>query len=170
MDPNASSSHLHAIVQQLTNNTTSWIGQRPGETKSRFCGQTFVCPEEGDLGCIEIYSAYVNKNGPVELTLHPFDFEKKIWGPAIATSTAEFKRNETGNWIPFPFSGFHLNKNISYGFRLKSETVLAGLGEAAGSYDQLPFISGQEWVANSEDQQGNFYSYLSLAFKIEMRA
>ncbi len=170
MDPNLSSPRLHAIVQQLTNNTTSWIGHRPGETKSRFCGQTFICPEEGDLGCIEIYSSYVNKNGPVELTLHAFNAVEKSWGPVIGRSTVEFKRNDTNSWISFPISGLHLHKNISYGFRLQTEAVLVGLGEAAGSYDQLPYISGQEWVADSEDKQGNYYSYLSLAFKIEMRA
>lgn len=159
-----------AIVQQITTNTTSWIGHRPGETKNRVCGQTFTSPAEADLDAIEIFAAYVNTNGQVMLTIHQFDGASKTWGPAIAESTVEFKRNEAGKWITFPVKGIHLNKNNMYGFRLSSNEVLAGLGEAAGSYDHLPLIGGQEWVANSEDQKGNYYSYLSLAFRIGQRA
>lgn len=170
MNPIVSKSHLPPIMQQITNNTTSWIGQRPGETKSRICGQTFICPAECDLGCIEIFSSYVNKNGSVELTIHQFDSNSKTWGPALAKSTIEFKRNETGSWVSFPVPGLHLSKNSSYGFRLQSDEVLAGLGEAAANYDHLPLIGGQEWVSSSDDQKGSYYSYLSLAFKVEMRA
>jgi hypothetical protein len=170
MEPYDSKSQLHAVVEQTANNTTTWIGHRPGETVNRISGQTFICPEEGDLSCIEIFSAYVNQNGPVELTIHDFDRADKTWGPVIGGATVEFKRNETGKWIAFPIAGLHLQKNGSYGFRLKSEAVLAGLGEAAGSYDHLPYTDGQEWYAYSGDQPGNFYSYLSLSFKVEMRA
>ncbi len=170
METYDSKSQLHAVVEQTSNNTTSWIGHRLGETVNRISGQTFICPEEGDLGRIEIFSAYVNKNGPVELTMHLFNRTDKTWGPVIASSTVEFKRNETGKWIAFPIADLHLHKNGSYGFRLKSEDVLAGLGEAAGSYDHLPYAGGQEWYGKAGDQAGNYYSFLSLAFKVEMRA
>ncbi len=164
------SSHLKAVVQQVTNNTTSWIGNRHGETKSRMSGQTFVCPTEGELDCIEVFSAHVTNNGPVELTLHAFDAENKTWGPALETSTVEFRKNDTGKWIAFPFAGMHLQKGMAYGFRLKSDKGLIGVGEAACSHGRLPYIGGQEWTATSEDLFGNYYSYLSLAFKVELRA
>ena len=170
METNQSRSFLKAVVQQVTNNTTSWIGHRHGETKNRISGQTFVCPDEGELDCIEIFSAHVTNNGLVELTLHAFDAENKTWGQALKTSTVEFNKTDTGKWISFPLTGLRLQKGMAYGFRLKSEKGLVGVGEAAGSYDRLPCIGGQEWFASSDDQFGNYYSYLSLAFKVEMRA
>lgn len=58
---------------------------------------------------------------------------------------------------------------MSYGFCLKSESGLVGVGEVAINYNHLPSIGGQGWTATGDDQSGNFYSYLSLAFKIELR-
>ena len=170
METNQSKSHLKAVVQQITNNTTSWIGHRHGETKSRISGQTFVCPTEGALDSIEIFLAHVTNNGPVEMTLHSFETENKTWGPALKTSTVEFNKIDTGKWISFPLTGLHLQKGMTYGFRLKSETGLVGVGEAAGNFNQMPFSGGQEWAATSDNQSGNYYTYLSLAFKVELRA
>lgn len=170
METNQSKSHLKAVVQQITNNTTFWIGNRHGETKSRIGGQTFVCPAEGELDSIEILLSHVSNDGPVVLTLHSFDAGNKTWGPALKTSTVEFTKNDTGKWISFPLTGLHMQKGMAYGFRLKSEAGLVGVGEAAGSYDRLPNTGGQEWIASSDDQSGNYYTYLSLAFKVELRA
>lgn len=166
----SSPTHLKAVVEQIINNTTSWIGHFPGEKKNRISGQTFVCPTEGDLNCIEVFSAYVTKSGPVEMTIHSFNADKKTWGPVLGTSSVEFNRNDTGKWIPFPLNGLHLQKGNCYGFRLKSETSLVGVGEAAGFYNHLPFIDGKEWNATTDDMSGNYFSYLSLAFKVELRA
>ena len=170
METNQSKSHLRAVVQQITNNTTSWIGSRVGENKTRIGGQTFLCPSEGDLDCIEVFSSHVCNNGPVALTIHLFDTETKTWGGILGTSKVEFNRNDTGKWISFPLDGLHLQKGKTYGFRLKSETGLIGVGEAAGSVNHLPYNGGQEWTASSDDQSGNYYTYLSLAFKVELRA
>jgi len=170
METNHSKSHLRAVVQQVTNNATSWIGHRHGETKSRISGQTFVCPSEGDLDSIEVFSTHVTNNGPVELTLHSFDIATKTWSPVLESSTVEFTKNNTGQWIAFPLTGLHLQKGMAYGFRLKSETGLIGVGEAAGIHHHIPFADGQEWTASSDDQRGRYYSYLSLAFKVELRA
>lgn len=170
MTASNSKTPAHQVVAQTSVIATSWIGHYPGETLNRESGQTFICPEEGDLTTIEIFSSYVDRNGPVELTVHQFDSTNKSWGPVIGSSTVEFKRKETGKWIAFPVGGLHLHKNGNYGFRLKTDTVFAGLGEAAGNYDHLPYKDGQEWVAFSGDGSGNFYSHLSLAFKIAMRA
>jgi hypothetical protein len=161
---------LKAVVQQVTNNTTSWIGHRHGENKSRETGQTFVCPAEGELDSIEILSSYVTNDGPVELSLHQFDPVRKIWGPALKNSTVQFKQHDTGKWISFPLNGIHLEKEKTYGFRLKSKSGLVGVGEAAGYANHEPLNGGQEWTAVEGDQKGDFYSYLSLAFKVELRA
>lgn len=170
METHESKSQLTPIVQQVKNNSTSWIGHRPGETANRISGQTFICPAEGHVDCIEIFSDYVNENGPVDLTIHQFDNENKTWGNVLGNSTVEFKRTGTGKWIAFPLPGLHLDKGGSYGFRLQSNKGLFGVGEAAASVNQLPYHGGQEWVATSENQAGSFYSYLSLAFKVDMRA
>jgi hypothetical protein len=170
METNNSRAHLRAVVQQIANNTTSWIGHISGESKNRVSGQTFTCPDEGDLDCIEIFSSHVTNDGPVDLSIHVFDAETKTWGAFLASSKVEFSRSSTGKWISFPFNGIHLQKGKAYGFRLKSDAGLVGVGEAATSVNQLLYPDGQEWIASSENQPGNFYSYLSLAFKIEMRA
>ena len=170
METYQSNSHVTSIIQQVKNNTTSWIGHRRGDTTNRISGQTFICPAEGNIDCIEIFSEYVNENGAVDLTMHLFDNENKTWGIVLGSSTVVFKRNDAGKWIAFPLPGLHLDKGRSYGFRLQSNNGLFGVGEAAACVNQLPYHGGQEWVATSENQRGNFYSYLSLAFKVEMRA
>ncbi len=170
METNQLASPLRAAVQQVTNNTTSWIGHQHGESRSRISGQTFTCPTDGELERIAVLSAHVTNDGPVHLTLHSFDEAQKSWGPVLKSTSVEFKKQDTGKWIAFPFAGLPLQKGASYGFRLKSDAGLVGVGEAAGSNERLPFIGGQEWSATAEDQSGDFYSYLSLAFKVELRA
>ena len=154
METNHSKPPLKPIVLQATHNTTSWIGHRHGETNEHISGQTFTCPAAGQLDCIEIFSVYVNKKIPVDLTLYPFDTERKIWGAALATSTVEFSSADTGKWIAFPLKGLQLTKDMVYGFKLKTEDGLVGVGEAAGCVNQLPYAGGQEWSANTKDQKG----------------
>jgi len=161
---------LRAVVQQTTNNTTTWIGHRQGETRDRLRGQTFICPLSGQLDCIEIFSNCVTNNGPVDLSIHPFNTETKVWGPALQTSKVELHKSDSGTWVAFPLNGLQLQKGSAYGFRLKSNGGLIGVGEAAGIVDHLPYTDGLEWVATSDDQQGTYFTYLSLAFKVEMRA
>lgn len=170
METNQSRSHLKAVVQQVANNTTSWIGHFHGETKSRVSGQTFICPTAGELDCIEVFSSHVTNDGPVDLTIHSFNPETKVWGSVLGTSRVDFNRMDTGKWISFPLNGLKLQKGMTYAFRLKSDTGLVGVGEAAGIVNHLPYNDGQEWVATSEDQPGNYFTYLSLAFKVELRA
>jgi hypothetical protein len=45
---------------------------------------------------------------------------------------------------------------------------MIGLGEAATGTKQ-PF-TGHEWNGDSTNQRGRFYSYFSLAFKVELCA
>ncbi|MFN8306274.1 MAG: hypothetical protein U0T79_05835 [Ferruginibacter sp.] len=170
METKQSKSHLRAVVQQVTNNTTSWIGHWKGETKNRVSGQTFLCPSEGELDCIEVFSSHVTNSGPVELAIHAFDAEKKSWGPVLAASQVEFNNMDTGKWISFPLNGLRLQKGMTYGFRLRSDTGLVGIGEAAGSVNHLPYKEGMGWASPSEELPGSFYTYLSLAFKVELRA
>ena len=63
-----------------------------------------------------------------------------------------------------------MQKGNTYGFRLQSNDLYLGIGEAAGSHDHPPFSGGQEWVVNNENQNGKYFSYLSLAFKVDLRA
>jgi len=104
------------------------------------------------------------------MTVHPFDPATKKWGPVLLSSTVDIKKNDSGKWISFPQNGLHLQKGNSYGFRLQSSDMLIGIGEAAGVSAQPQFTGGQEWISPSTDQQGKYFSYLSLAFKVGMRA
>lgn len=163
-------SNLKAIVQQTANTTTSWIGHTHGETKSRMGGQTFTCPSAGKIDAIEVVLTHITNDGPIDLTIHSFDAENNTWGQELGTSTVEFTRRDTGKWVAFPLNGIQLQKGMTYGFRLKCEAGLIGIGEAAGSVDHLPFTGGQEWMSTTEDKRGSFYTYLSLAFKVGLRA
>jgi hypothetical protein len=170
METNQTQSHLKAVVQQITHNAISWIGHGRGQTKNHISGQTFTCPVTGKLDCIQIFSDFVANNGAVDLTIHSFDAATKNWGPVLGTSSVEFYRSDAGKWISFPLNGLNLTAEKVYGFKIKSDAGLIGVGEAAGSVDQLPCIGGQEWVADSDDQSGNYYTYFSLAFKVALRA
>jgi len=160
----------NAAVQQVTNNTTSWIGHRTRENEDVVSGQTFVASAEGDLDAIEIFSSIVTKPGKVTMTFYNFDQQQKSWGPVLGSTSLDFNHNETGKWIAFNFPGFHLAKGQSYGFRLESPDTYVGLGEAAGTYKLPPFVSGQEWKFSKDNQSGNSFSYFSLAFKVDLRA
>jgi hypothetical protein len=56
-----------------------------------------------------------------------------------------------------------------YGFRLQSPDAMIGIGEAA-SHAKQPFMFGHEWNADSIHERGRFFTYFSLAFKVEMCA
>ena len=161
---------LHVVVQQLTNNTTAWIGHQKSDNKDIVAGQTFTCPSEGDLDTIQIFSTLVLNPGNVKMTMHTFDAKTKIWGPVLSTSSIHFNKIDAEKWISFPQKGLHLQKGNTYGFRLQSSDSCIGIGEAAGSHKQPQFTGGQEWIANAENQPGKYYSYLSLAFKVGLRA
>ncbi|HQW84033.1 MAG TPA: hypothetical protein PLU85_12090 [Bacteroidia bacterium] len=165
-----SNTSVTAVVQQVKNNSTSWVGHNQGETKDRITGQTFVCPTEGKLDCIEVLSNHVTKKGTIDLTIHEFNPEGKIWGPVMANSKVEFTADTTGKWVAFPLTGLQLHKGKVYAFKLKSDDALIGIGEAASSANNKTDINGQEWVAVTDNTQGKYFSYLSLAFKVDMRA
>lgn len=160
---------LKVVVQQVTNNTTAWMGNRIANEEI-VAGQTFTCPSEGDLGAIEIFSTLVIKPGHAQMTVHPFDPATKKWGPALHTSSVEIDKSDSQKWITFPQEGLHMQKGFSYGFRIQSKDMYIGIGEAAGCRLQPQFTGGQEWVSRPGDHPGMYYSYLSLAFKVEMRA
>ena len=159
-----------AIVEQITNNTTSWIGHSKGDNKNIIGGQTFIAPSEADLEAIEVFTSVVSTPGDVLMTVHAFDSQLKSWGPVLGSAKVDFNKTDDGKWKTFRIPGLHLNKGKAYGFRLESPDSFIGMGEAAGSHQKPPFINGQEWKFTTQDLQGHSYSYFSLAFKIEARA
>ena len=160
----------HAILEQVTNNTTSWVGHRSRDNEDLASGQTFIATSEGDLETIEVFSTVVTKPGTMIMTLHNFDAQQKSWGPVLGSASVDVNNNETGKWLAFKIPGMHLNKGKAYGFRLESPDAYVGVGEAAGSYQKPPFISGQEWQFTKKHKSEHSFSYFSLAFKIDTRA
>lgn len=160
----------HDIIQQVTNNTTSWLGRRTRDNEDVVTGQTFIAPSEGDLETIEIFSSIVTKPGKVTMTLYNFDLLKKSWGPILGSASVNINDAEEGKWLSFQIPGQHLDKGKAYGFRLESRDTYIGVGEAAGCYQKPPFRAGQEWQFTKEDQTGHSFSYFSLAFKVGVRA
>jgi hypothetical protein len=164
------SHHHHSAVEQVTNNTTSWLGHRSRDNEDVVTGQTFIAPSEGDLEAIEVFSSIVTKPGKVTMTLHNFDPQQKSWGPALGSASVDINNTEAGKWLAFNIPGLHLNKGKAYGFRLGSPDTYMGVGEAAGCHQKPPFGAGQEWQFTKKDQGGHSFSYFSLAFKVGLRA
>ena len=160
----------HAILEQITNNTTSWVGHRTIDKEDLASGQTFIATSEGNLETIEVFSSIVTKPGTMIMTLHHFDSLQKSWGPALGSASVHVNSSATGKWIAFNIPGMHLNKGKAYGFRLESPDSYVGVGEAAGSHQTPPFSSGQEWQFTKNQKNTQSFSYFSLAFKVDTRA
>ncbi|MFZ1784925.1 MAG: hypothetical protein WAU23_06945 [Ferruginibacter sp.] len=100
--------------------------------------------------------------------MHEFDAKRQVWGVIMATSEIEFGKNNAGKWVSFPISKLPLKQGSTYGFQLKSDTVFIGVGESAGSGMKFSCNGGQEWLSTDKDAAGIYYTYLSLAFKVEL--
>lgn len=154
------------VISQTNNNTTLWIGHLHPEPHDHLAGQTFRCPSDSEVNSIQLFSSSVHQPGEMSLSLHEFDPTLKTWGPAIGHSSHNFEKGDDGHWVSFRLDPVTLKKDAMYGFRLHSENALVGIGEAV-SHAKQPFVFGHEWKASSKDQPGHYYSYFSLAFKVE---
>jgi hypothetical protein len=154
---------------QVQNNTTHWIGHLLKDPVDHFAGQTFQCPYDGLLDNIQVYSSVVQQPGQLVLTLHDFDQHTKKWGPPINSSSVLVERDSNSKWIHFALEQVLLERGRTYGFKIRAEEALVAIGEAATGIN-APFVNGQEWTASSTDMEGHFFTYFSLAFKVEMRA
>ncbi|MBL7732022.1 MAG: hypothetical protein JNM88_12650 [Chitinophagaceae bacterium] len=159
----------HPILSQTIKNTTLWVGHLQSDPNDHLAGQTFRCPADGQLNNIQVYSAAVTQEGEVVLTLHAFGQAPGDWGPAIGESRLTIEKKDIAHWISFDLPPVPLQKGQLYGFRLRSEKALVGIGEAV-SHAHRPFDFGQAWTAHSENGRGHFYNYFSLAFKVELCA
>jgi hypothetical protein len=162
-------SSSHPIISQTKNNTTLWIGHLQTDTNDHIAGQTFKCPADGLVNNIQVYSSTVQQPGDVALSLHEFDAASQSWGPAIADANMYLQKGDDARWIRFGLAPVALKKDATYGFRLQSNNALVGLGEAA-SHAKQPFTFGNEWKNDTADGKGHYYSYFSLAFKVELCA
>jgi len=162
------SSHPHPVITQTENNSTLWIGHLQTDPTDHLAGQTFICPSGGMLDNIQVYSAAVQYPGELTLTLHEFDPSSKNWGPAIADSVLTVEKTDGAKWIRFGLPVIPLRQGANYGFRIQANNALVAIGEAAAG-NKKPF-TGHEWSADSKDQKGHFFSYFSLAFKVELCA
>lgn len=159
----------HPVLSQTKNNTTLWIGHLEADPNDHFAGQTFNCPSEGLVNNIQVYSSAVQQAGDMALTLHEFEVNTKTWGPAIGQATMFLQKGDDARWVRFMLPPVLLKKNANYGFRLQSPNAMIGIGEAA-SHSKHPFSFGSEWNGDSKNEKGHYYSYFSLAFKVEICA
>ncbi len=157
------------VLTQTENNTTLWIGHLQTDPNDHFAGQTFKCPDAGLLDNIQVYASSVHNPGQIELTLHEFDPATRNWGPAIGNSMLDVEKGNDSQWVRFRLDPVELSKDRTYGFRLQTKNALMGIGEAATGNKQ-PFTFGHEWNGDSKDLIGHFFSYFSLAFKVELAA
>ena len=156
------------VITQTLNNTTLWVGHLQTDPNDHFAGQTFECPATGELNNIQIFSSAVHRPGEMLLTVHAFDAATKAWGPALVSSSVEIDRNDSSKWLRFDLPSVVLQKGETYGFRLQAKDAFVAVGEAASGI--LNPFEGEEWHADTQDTQGRFYKYFSLAYKVEMCA
>jgi hypothetical protein len=159
----------HPVLSQTENNTTLWIGHSPADPTDHFGGQIFKLPVEGLINTIQVYSTAVNQPGEILLTLREFDSNNKLWGTIIGNASRFLQLGENKRWVRFGMDPVALQKDISYGFILQTNDALVGIGEAATA-TKNPFDFGYEWNADSNNIQGHYFTYFSLAFKVEMVA
>jgi hypothetical protein len=169
MNTNHKEGSLKLVTQQTTNNATSWVGHSK-DHKEISSGQTFIANAEGDLETIEVFSNIVSQPGKVKLTIHSFDPNFKTWGATLGTSNIALEKSDTGKWLSFKIPALHLDKGKVYGFKLESHDCYMGVGEAAGSSKNPPFVDGQEWRFLNNNSAGDSFSYFSLVFKIGLTA
>ena len=162
-------SHTRPLLTQTKNNTTLWIGHLKADPTDHFAGQTFQCTTDGLLNNIQVYADAVQTPGEVNLILHSFDPKSKKWGEVLCSSKINIQRSDDARWVRFDLPAIPLKNGNSYGFRLETPDAMVAIGEAA-SHAKHPFVFGQEWKADSKDKAGHFFSYFSLAFKIELCA
>ncbi len=169
MSMKTSTGNSFPIIQQTINNSTGWIGHLPGENKEITRGQTFMAELEGDLEAIEIFPNMISDKGRVRMSLHNFDVLENSWGPTIEATILEVDSSDTGKWLAFDMHGKHLDKGKTYGFKMENDHGCIGVAEAALSASQYHPTKGQEWAFVGQEN-GDAYSYFSLAFKVDMRA
>jgi hypothetical protein len=159
-----------AVIEQIVNNTTTWIGHRSSDNEDVVSGQTFLATSEGELNEIEVFSTIVTKPGKVTMTLFDFDLNHNSWGKSLGSASVDINASKSGKWLAFSMPHLHLNKGKSYGFRLESADSYIGVGEAACSSASQSFNSGQEWQFTKKEKAGHCYSYFSLAYKVAISA
>lgn len=157
----------HPILSQTQNNTTLWIGHLQSDPHNHFGGQTFTCTADGLVNNIQVYSSAVHQPGNMILTLHEFEPLDKIWGQVIGDATVFLQKGDDARWIRFYLRPVSLYKGNAYGFRLQASNALIAIGEAASNARQ-PFSFGHEWNADTRNERGYYFSYFSLAFKVEI--
>jgi hypothetical protein len=165
----SNNSNIHPALMQIKNNTIYWVGHLPNDFNEHFAGQTFVSPKDGLIDNIQIYADLVQRPGDILLTFHSFDADHKKWGQVLRSSTVSLERKDSEKWIPFFLPDLPIQKEMVYGFRVHTAGALVGIGEAAGVIKNRPYTFGQEWKGSSAEDVGEYYSYFSLVFKIELR-
>ena len=160
---------IRPILSQTRNNTTTWIGHLQNDTLDHLGGQTFKCPDDGYLDNIQVYASVIQRPGEVQLTLYEFDDHTKVWSHSISSSSIAVNMQDEGSWLSFILPRIFLSKHKTYGFRLQSNNAMVGIGEFARGNNE-PCSFGQEWNADSNNQEGVFFTWFSLAFKVEMVA
>lgn len=156
------------LLSQTHNDTTLWVGHLQHDPNDHLAGQTFECPSSGQLNNIQVYSSAVTQEGELVLTLHEFDPASKTWGPAMGESHLSVEKKDAAHWISFSLNPVPLQQGKEYGFRLKTDNGLIGIGEAV-THAHHPFAFGQAWSSHAAGP-GRFYKYFSLAFKVELCA
>lgn len=154
---------------QLEHNSNAWIGHQNTDAVDRLAGQTFRCPENAELDSIELYSASVQHEGRMYLTFHSFDEYGHAWGPVMATAEARVGPLDREKWIRFQLPRLNLEKDHMYGFRVQSSDTLVAIGETA--LDNTGSLPGRnEWNGDARNDDGRYFRYFSLAYRVELFA
>src|ERR1041385_9061071 len=105
---------VRPVLTQAQTNTTLWIGHLQTDPTDHFAGQTFVCPAEGPVDNIQVYTSAVQYPGEMNLTLHEFDPSEKKWGNEIAQSSIVLEKADESRWVRYKLQPVKLEKGKTY--------------------------------------------------------
>ncbi len=166
METFKSGSHPRPVISQAENNTTLWIGHLQSDPTDHFGGQTFTCPSDGQLDNIQLwcFSNPISRRYPINPSW--------IWSRNKNVGTFSWwiitggKKRWSWKMDPLSFTITPI-KQSRYGFRVNTSNAMIGLGEAV-CHNQNPHLATSR-NGDSINQRGHYYSYFSLAFKVELR-
>ena len=160
---------MHPLISQEQRNSCTWIGHLSSDPDDHFAGQTFTCPREARIDNIRLFLSDVRSTGEILVSVHEFLPENRSWGPAISSGHLQVDQELRNHWVDVPIEQVLLAAGKTYAFKLAASNAMVAIAEAAQDH-QHPFDFGQEWNAETSNQQGRFYQYFSLTFQLGKRA
>lgn len=133
-----------------------------------YAGQTFKATADGVLKRIKLYSSLVYGQTSATLMVYKFDAENRVWKQKMVEAKTTVTKAMEGEWINFELPPMEVSKDGMYGFKLSCNSGgMLAIAECPWNITN-PYPDGEEWIASSQKQEGNFHKDFDLAFQAEI--